>query len=90
MPRIPSVSDVRSVPAGVTRDPGVGASAEDFGLAAARGLAGLGLGLGDLATGLAKLESKPPEDEHPKPKEKQGNPKGNDKAGGKGRDRGGD
>ncbi|WP_420348608.1 hypothetical protein [Pelagibius sp.] len=90
MPRIPSVSDVRSVSAGVTRDPGVRATAEDFGLAAARGLAGLGLGLGDLAAGLAELERNPPEDEtkgsdDPKPKEKQGN-----KTGGKGRDRGGD
>ena len=52
MPRIPSVSEVRSVSAAVTRDPGVRATAEDFGLAAARGLANLGVGVGNLGEGI--------------------------------------
>ena len=52
MPRIPSVSDVRSVSASATRDPGLRASAEDFGLGIARGIAGVGGGLNDLGDGI--------------------------------------
>lgn len=63
MPRIPSVSDVRSVSAAVTRDPGVRATAEDFGLAAARGLANLGIGVSNFGKGLKQYAEEPDNDE---------------------------
>ena len=54
MPRIPSVSDVRSVSAAVTRDPGVRATAEDFGLGMAQGLRSMSGDLGRLSSVLKK------------------------------------
>lgn len=54
MPRIPSVSDVRSVSAGVTRDPGVRATAEDFGLGISLGLRSMSGDLGRLSRVLKK------------------------------------
>ncbi|NIA66972.1 hypothetical protein HBA54_00020 [Pelagibius litoralis] len=56
MPRIPSASDIRSVSAGVTRDPGVRASAEDFGLGVARGISSLSEGIANAAPLFVKLK----------------------------------